>query len=440
MARCRCLRLLLFHLCALLSAGDALEELKRDLQAIIEERAQTYNCSFSVAIKLPALGATLAFASKDITPDTRFAWGSVTKMWTGAAVMQLAAKGAFSLDEPMAPIVDAQLAAMKAGPFPAMNFTKLSDLYGPDVEKVRIRDLLAMQSGIPDFDTANPNAGNLDPFRATVYAHPDRDYSVPTLMSLPWVAKHKLISTPGSGFHYSTTNFELLGLILANHAGVADYRDLNQSFFIPDSLAEFAKKITWAKRGTPRDNKATPGYDRTIYNHQQPNVSGGVPVVDVHGVFAGWSGADFVGSPTVVAELGYALWGKPAAIVPEAFRDQMIPHRFGFYGLASQNVGLMGITGNMLSRTYGHLGATYGYDSIFGYSHDLELGIAIATNIETPSQTQPSDAFCHVFNRVKNYIEAKPAERCVWTTRSYYQGSCRCAPDPSVAETQSIVV
>lgn len=45
---------------------------------------------------------------------------------------------------------------------------------------------------------------------------------------------------------------------------------------------------------------------------------------------------------------------------------------------------------------YGHLGATYGYDSIFGYNPTLDLGIAIGTNIETPSQTQPSDAFCRV--------------------------------------------
>ena len=37
-----------------------------------------------------------------------------------------------------------------------------------------------MQSGIPDFDTANPDPaeGNPDPFRAQVYADPAHDYSV----------------------------------------------------------------------------------------------------------------------------------------------------------------------------------------------------------------------------------------------------------------------
>lgn len=69
------------------------------------------------------------------------------------------------------------------------------------------------------------------------------------------------------------------------------------------------------------------------------------------GVFAGYSGADFVGSPSAVAEMGYALWGSSSELVPKKFRDLMVPlinstsFLDGFYGLASQNVGLMGITG-----------------------------------------------------------------------------------------------
>merc|ERR1712159_698975 len=106
-------------------------------------------------------------------------------MWTGASIMQLVASGKLKLNEPVAPLVDAQLAAMSKIKFPGMgNFSKMSDLWGDGVNAVTLRNLLAMQSGIPDFDTANPSrtGPDLDPFRAQVYAHPTHDYLEPTLL------------------------------------------------------------------------------------------------------------------------------------------------------------------------------------------------------------------------------------------------------------------
>jgi len=99
-----------------------------------------------------------------------------------------------------------------------------------------------------------------------------------------------------------------------------------------------------------------------------------------------------------------------------------------FYGLASMNVGLLGITGckGKLQIAYGHLGATYGYDSIYAYNPELDLSIAIATNIESETQTQPSDAFCHVFNRIKNFLLGEPVETCSYESYGYYGGVCNC--------------
>ena len=64
----------------------------KDIQAIINARAEAYNCSFSVAIKTPGIDTTLSLASPGVSTDTKFAWGSITKMWTGASIMQLVAK------------------------------------------------------------------------------------------------------------------------------------------------------------------------------------------------------------------------------------------------------------------------------------------------------------------------------------------------------------
>ena len=78
------------------------------------------------------------------------------------------------------------------------------------------------------------------------------------------------------------------------------------------------------------------------------------------GVFAGYSAADFVGSPSDVAMLGYALWGNESLLIPAELRDLMVPHKT-FYGLASQNVGVMGIAGgdDEYSVAYGHLGVKW---------------------------------------------------------------------------------
>lgn len=380
------------------------------------------------------MGAPLTFASSDITTDTKFAWGSITKMWTGASIMQLVARGDLSLDEAMAPYVDDLFASMKeSGAWPNMSFERLADLYGPKVADVTIRHLLSMRSGIPDYDTATPsaNGSDTDAFRAEVYANKNHDYSVPALLSVPWVAKGKLDFPPGTkGFAYSSTNFELLGMILASKRGLSDYTQFNQSVFVPEALAPVAKDVDWGTRGSPADHGVVAGYDRTTYNGQDPNKTGGIPVGAVHGVFAGWSAADFVGPPRAVAELGYALWGNASELVPPKYRDMMVPQaiaRFplGFYGLASQNVALIGVT-NGKYAAYGHLGATYGYDSIMGYVPEFDIAIAVATNIETRTQTQPSDAYCHAFNRVKNFILNEPVQQCTWTVSSYFGGKCEC--------------
>jgi len=252
--------------------NDRLDVLKEDLQKIVDMHAESYNCTFSISIRSPDFGdIPLAFSSGDfgVTPSTKFAWGSITKMWTGASIMQLVARGKLRLKEKASTIVDPILKQMKSsGSFPDMNFSSLSDLYGDEVNKVTIENLLAMQSGIPDFDTANPSrtGPDLDPFRATVYANPNENFSESTLMSLPWVATHNLTSKPGEGFHYSSTNFGILGLISASFYGHAEnYMNYDQSTFISDipSLQNVKDSIRWAVNGSPKSFDVIPGFDRT---------------------------------------------------------------------------------------------------------------------------------------------------------------------------------
>merc|ERR1711871_395492 len=99
------------------STGDSLEALNKDIATFLEEHSATYNCSFSIAVKTPSIPQVITAASRSTTED-KFAWGSITKMWTGASIMQLVASGKLSLTDPIAPIVDAQLAAMASSHIP----------------------------------------------------------------------------------------------------------------------------------------------------------------------------------------------------------------------------------------------------------------------------------------------------------------------------------
>lgn len=208
-------------------------ELKPALQKIIEEKAEFYNCTMAFGYHNETdeyqmvSGDTDRTSGKKIATDTKFVWGSVTKVATGSAVLRLAESGAISLSDPIVPLID---------PFIKKSMPKLvslENLFGSEVKDVTVRDLLGMKSGIPDFDTEEPrgHGGPVDPFRATVYANPQSEYGPEELLSLSWVKTGKLDFTPGKCDRlryfncYSSTNYVLLGLLLANHAGAESWEE-----------------------------------------------------------------------------------------------------------------------------------------------------------------------------------------------------------------------
>eukprot|EP00438_Fugacium_kawagutii_P029155 Skav216174 [mRNA] locus=scaffold2249:58985:67689:+ [translate_table: standard] len=104
----------------------------------------------------------------------------------------------------------------------------------------------------------------------------------------------------------------------------------------------------------------------------------------VDGVFAGWTASNVVATAEQVADLSWEIW-QQHSIAPKEFVDQMIPQVMRIYGLG---------------KGYGHLGATYGtwaavpelggYQSIVGFFPELNVSVAIATNIETDKQAGPA--------------------------------------------------
>merc|ERR1711862_1044451 len=98
----------------------------------------------------------------------------------------------------------------------------------------------------------------------------------------------------------------------------------------------------------------------------------------VSGVFSGWTASDIVTSAAGVSNLTWEVYGPPASIVPKEFGQKMIPDDKSVYGLATFNLDrVTGQTGKY-GKAYGHLGATYGYQSVTAYFPKLEFAITIA--------------------------------------------------------------
>jgi CubicO group peptidase (beta-lactamase class C family) len=406
--------------------------LQARLQVIADTKSAEYDCLINIAVE-SASSLSLSAGSPGA-----FAWGSVTKLATGAALLQLVAAGKVTLDEPVFPYVDAGLASLGLGP--------MASLFGAEARLVSLRHLLGMRSGIPDYDTAKPYPPPpTDPFRADVYAHRENTFLPDTLLNLSWVRTGKLDFPPGRNFSYSSTNFVLAGLALASLTGAPTWDAYDQADLLaplpPARRAQYAG-LLFSDGRSPAAEGAVGGYDRTDYNGANASARPGIDVSSVAGVFGGWTASNLVATPAVVARMAYDIFGAQGPrVLPAAQVAEMLPQERpggrgrsdSFYGLATFNLTVMGMTGQSqlspFARGYGHLGATYGYDSVVGYFPGIDVAIAIASNIETDSQAQPSDTMCFAYNAVLAAVRGVPEPKCVYGERSFYGGRCQCGND-----------
>ena len=291
-------------------ASDA-DDIAAAITPIVQKMATKYSCAVSVALKgdaekpvaVKVAAGEISRGGRSLTTADPMVWGSITKMLTGTAVLRLVDEGHIGLQDPVAPVIDAFLAKMAAKD-PTQGFAALSDLFGDGVKAVTVKDLLHMHSGIPDYDTASPGRHPKDTLRTDSYAHPNRSYTPAQLLTLPWVKTGRLLFKPGTcetwRYYncYSSTNFLLLGLLLAGHAGVQSWEEYDQGRVLSAVSSDF-DHLKFAVKGAPQAWTPVHGYDETHYNNQStPH--------DVHavaGVFGGWTASDLVGDAMDTAAL-----------------------------------------------------------------------------------------------------------------------------------------
>lgn len=422
--------------------GDMSSEIEKIIAPIAEKMAEKYGCAVSVAVlkdgdngfKAATAAGVIDGGGKQVahgtptTIDDLFVWGSVTKVLTGTGVLRLISEGKMKLTDSIPQHIDPFLKRMKARN-PSQNFSSVADLFGPETADVTLEDLLGMKSGIPDFDTASPTGRQpTDWLRETAYAHPNSSFPPETLLNVPWCHTGQLLFTPGVcdkkkyGNCYTSTNFVLLGFVLANEAGVDDWDLFTQQSILADVMKDFNPGLKYAVHGPPSNWTAVRGYDTTSYNHN----NGSIEVSKVSGVFSGWTASDLVGTASDVARLAYDVYAPPYKLVAKRYVDMMYEtSNLTGYGLATFNLtrrtGQHGPDGVAM----GHLGATYGYQSIVAYNPAMGFSLAIATNIETNDQSQPADTMCSVYNSVRAVIRGLPQPNCTYK-HGYWDGGCNC--------------
>jgi len=401
--------------------------LTAQLQAIAADRGKHYSCKIGIGVQSSTLSLA---ATSDGDLDEWFVWGSVTKLLTGSGILRQVEKGNLKLDAPVAPHIDPVLSALGLG--------SMVELFGEEAAKITAHHLGSMQSGVPDYDTAKPwPRPPTDPFRAQVYKSPTTEWDPVEILNVTWVNTGTLDFSPGSRTRYSSTNFVLLGLLLSNleHSAAWDaYDQLTALDALPPSRRSMYSDVKLAVHGAPSNWTTLHGYDRTSYNGQDPSRLPGTDVYHVKGVYGGWTASDVTAKIADVARLAYDIFGADGPrVLKKSSVDVMIPHNSGHgfpYGFATFNLsrswGVSTGEGKDYNEAYGHLGATYGYQSIVLYFPAADLVIATASNIETDNQVQPSDTACLAYNTVLAAIHNWTTPTCKFVTSGYYGGVCDC--------------
>ena len=287
-----------------------------------------------------------------VTPTTAFAAGSISKTFTSALILRLAEDGKLSLDTP----VRTYLPRLVIDP------------------AITVRQLLDHTSGLDDFFSH----ATID---TALLAHPRRVWTAAD--SLAYVARPYF--KPGTGWHYSNTNYLVLGMIAEAVGRAPLATQLRQRFFDPLGLGH----TTYQRVEKPRGPIAR-GYR---FSGSSPrlkgiDVSDGTSVIPFTSVVTASGGAGSIA--TTASDLVRwvrALYGG-AVLHPETLASMLddaavttalkssVP-----YGLGVQVVTIDG------RRAMGHSGRLLGFRAVVRWLPDEGIAVAVMTN---QSRTDPN--------------------------------------------------
>ena len=286
-----------------------------------------------------------------VTASTAFAIASVSKTFTAALVLALAHDGTVDLDEPVR-------------------------TYLPEVKvnaTITVRELLDHTSGLRDY-----------------FFHPAIDKKLLADRDRVWgtadAMKHvgKAYFKPGTGWHYSNTNYLVLGL-LAERVGGAPLADQVRARF----LEPLGLRHTWYQPTEEASADGAHGYrfESTAKDAPPIDLSDGSPFMPFTSVVTAAAGAGaFASNSTDLVRWVRALYA--GAVLSQESVDAMVgdisrtaPYKPRVpYGLGVQRQEIDG------SPSLGHSGRLLGFRSVVRWLPEEDVAIAVVSN---QSRTDP---------------------------------------------------
>jgi len=337
-----------------------IEERRAVLSATLLRLRATYGIpGISAAMTFPDGSSWIARAGfadvaahRVVTTGTAFAAGSISKTFTSALVMTLAEEGRLSLDAS----VRTYLPTLVINP------------------AITVRQLLDHTSGLDDFFSHSV-------IDTALLAHPRRVWSAAD--SLRYVAKPYF--KPGTGWHYSNTNYLVLGM-LAEAVGRAPLAtQLRQRFFDPLGLSHTVYQRVERPRGPIAHGYRFGGSNPRL---KGIDVSDGTSVIPFTSVVTASGGAGSMA--TTASDLvrwARALYGgsllRPetlASMVDDAAVTTALKSSVP-YGLGVQVVTIDG------RPAMGHSGRLLGFRAVMRWLPSEGIAVAVMTN---QSRTDPN--------------------------------------------------
>lgn len=331
------------------SDNAAADALAATLRAAVDAEAAVADEGCLLRVELPGRGLSWALAAggierggERVAPSTPFRIASITKTFTAAVIVQLAAEGRLGFDDTMARHLPGSVGDL---------VDRLHVIDGRSFgASITIRQLLTHASGL--FDYAQSEG-----FFAAIAAAPDRPWTPRAMLegSIEWGRPH-FAPGEGYGYAYSDTGYVLLGLIIE----ALDARPLHDSYR--------------ARIVEPLGLRAT--YLEGHEPHRGPVMAhpyqGDFDVMPIHGT-ADWAGGGLVSDVDDLAVFAQALMA--GEVVPAPFLAEMLRFDFRTLDPTRHSPGFAGYgfgvearqsDGFLLRGHRGHWGAWMHIDPVSG--------------------------------------------------------------------------
>ena len=285
--------------------------------------------------------------------DTKFSLGSMNKMFTAIAALQLIEKGELKFDDKLIQFVDKSWLPNDA-----------------NAASITIRQLLTHTSGLGNFFNEDFNKSNKEAYR-NLAAYK------------PLIAQSELLFTPGSRNRYSNSGMLMLGLVVEKVSGKSYYDYVQEHIYdkanMPNSGSYELDVVT--------DNLAS-GYLKRIHSDQWVDsiytraikgspAGGGFSTVDDLHRFA-------------IALTEYQLLGKE--LTEDAYTEKTKYNSAFWYGYG------FSVSGDENNRVVGHGGAYLGVDARLDIHLDSGFIVVVLAN--------QSDVVAPVRRKINDLIAA----------------------------------